>query len=115
MNVISSESFAQVLKATAFTDRYEKLYPDISKGIRGRRAQFYLLVNTSSYISNMFHHGLIESKDQKQLCEEIDDKIFFMKKNHTEVKVLESYEIVMIQQDLCAIFSDHELEEALKD
>jgi hypothetical protein len=38
MNVISTESFSNVLKAKAFTDRYEKLYPDVSKGIRGRRA-----------------------------------------------------------------------------
>jgi hypothetical protein len=63
----------------------------------------------------MFHHGLVEGKDHKQLIEEVDDKLFFMKKNHTEVKVLESFEMVKIQQELCSIFLDYEIEQCLKD
>ena len=96
MNIITTESLKCTLEIEKFTEKYERLYPDVAKTIRGRRAEFYLLINTSKFVGNMFHHGQIESKDLKQLQEEIDDKVYKMKRVHARGKVVSDHENVLI-------------------
>lgn len=96
INVITTESFRNRFLAEAYTKRYEALYPDVSRGIRARRAEYFLLTHTFHYIEQLLHQGQIEDKDHGQLSDEIDKKIYFLKRNDVEVKVLDSHELILI-------------------
>ena len=76
------ESFKNKLQAESYMHhRIEQVFPEVSKAIRRRRAEFYLLTHSFEYVEKLYHHGQIEDKDRAALVGEIDDKIFFLKKN----------------------------------
>ena len=72
-HIISKEVKENIKKAEKFVScEIEDLYPEISKAIQHRRAQFYLLVHSCQYVGGLLHKGQIEEKDANAITSEID-------------------------------------------
>lgn len=50
----------------------EEDFPEISKAIQHRRAQYYLLIHETHFIDDMLKKGQLEQKEANELKAEID-------------------------------------------
>lgn len=83
---IMGESRTQVKEAEGYMEKHiEQMFPEISKAIQNRRAEYYLLVHEYHEVDKMLKHGQIEDKDAGELKSEIDSKIFFLTMNQPEI------------------------------
>ena len=64
MQVADSENY--------MSKHIEDMFPEISKAIQHRRAEYYLLVHEYHEVDKMLKHGQIEDKDAGELKSEID-------------------------------------------
>lgn len=80
-----------------------------------RRAQYYLLRHEKAYVNKMLHHGQIEDKDAKTICGEIDDKIFKLQMQPTEIKLLDFRDRICQLTELSEIFTKEEIEACIGD
>ena len=67
------ESQKQVTDSENYMSKHiEDMFPEISKAIQHRRAEYYLLVHEYHEVDKMLKHGQIEDKDAGELKSEID-------------------------------------------
>ena len=89
----------------------EVVFPEISKSIQHRRAEYYILTKKSHYVQKMQHHGQIEENDAKNLLEEIDSKIFDLHHQPIEIELVGNKEKIAHQSELAEIFTKEELDD----
>ena len=109
MNLITTEAFKNKLQAQNFLKYLDAKYPDEAKLISQRRAAYAILTSSSRFVDHLYHIGQIESKDQKQLMESIDNKIYQMKISSPDLMIQSFHEKIMFQKDLLAIFTPEEI------
>lgn len=56
----------------------EEMFPEITKAIQHRRAQYFLLIHEYHYVEKLLKKGQIEIKEAETLKNEIDSKIFYL-------------------------------------
>ena len=67
----------------------EDMFPEITKSIQHRRAQYYLLVHEYHFVESLLKKGQIEQKEADTLIGEIDSKIFYLQTHTPEITLLD--------------------------
>lgn len=87
----------------------ENAFPEISKAIQHRRAEYFILTKESHYVNKMVHHGQIEQNDANNLLGEIDNKIYEIYSQDIEFKLLDPLERIVHLSELADVFTHEEL------
>lgn len=102
---ILNESIDQVQKAEEYmATKIEEMFPEITKAIQHRRAQYYLLVHEYHEIEKMLKHGQIEDKHADELISEIDKKIYFLTLHLPEIELVGQNQRIIYMSELAEIF-----------
>lgn len=96
-----------VAKALRFmVDQIEDTYPEITKAIQQRRAEYYLLSHQYSFIQTMLKKGQIEEKQCQRITSEIDEKIFQLQTRNPEIHWRNQKDLIKIESEFEKIFSE---------
>ena len=67
----------------------EDMFPEITKAIQHRRAQYYLLTHEYHFIDEMVKKGQIEDTEANTLRGEIDKKIYYLQMHQPEIELVD--------------------------
>ena len=83
---IKGESIPNMQSAENYMHRHiEEMFPEITKAIQHRKAQYYLLIHEYHFVERMHRKGQIEIKEAQTLKNEIDSKIFYLQTHPPEI------------------------------
>jgi len=94
-------------------EKCEDIFPDITKSIQHRRAQYYLLLHEYHFVEHMHKEGTIESKDAEVLKSAIDKKIYNLNRHPPSIEVLKWKERLIKYSELTDIFEHNDLHKGL--
>lgn len=111
---ILNESQKELSSAEAFMQYHiEEMFPEIAKAIQHRRAQYYLLIHEYHFVEDMLKKGQIEEKEAKELKDEIDKKIYYLKMHDPEIELLDHNQRIQFYSELSEIFDRNDLHTAI--
>lgn len=85
---IKSESLPNMQSAENYMHRHiEETFPEITKAIQHRKAQYYLLIHEYHFVEKMLKKGQIEAKEAATLKNEIDSKIFYLQTHPPKIEL----------------------------
>jgi hypothetical protein len=113
-NQIKNESMPNMLAAENYMHKnIVETFPEITKAIQHRKAEYYLLIHELHFIDDMLKKGQIEAKEAQTLKDEIDSKIFYLVSHSPEIKIEDHKSRLTYASDISDIFDSHELKIAL--
>jgi hypothetical protein len=112
---ILTESQKQVMESESYMGTHiEDMFPEISKAIQHRRAQYYLLVHEYHAVDKMLKHGQIEDKEANELKQEIDKKIYYLTMHQPEIQLVGQNQRIIYYSELSEIFDREQLQQAVE-
>ena len=110
---IKDEATPNLLAAESYMHhQIEETFPEITKAIQHRKAQYFLLIHEYHMIEDLLKKGQIDNKDAQTLKDEIDDKIFDLSTSTPTIKLEDQKTRFTFASDLSEVFEPEELKTA---
>lgn len=90
------------------------MFPEITKAIQQRRAQYYLLISEYKFVEKLLTHGQIEQKEADNLMGYIDKKIFKLTQSAPKIKLMDQKTRILSIAELNSIFDEEDLKVAFE-
>lgn len=90
------------------------MFPEITKAIQQRRAQYYLLISEYKFVEKMLKHGQIEQKEADTLMNFIDQKVFKLTQSSPKIQLMDQKNRILKITELLSIFDEEDLKVAFE-
>lgn len=87
---INEESIENTKQADIYLQtQVEDMFPEITKAIQQRRAQYYLLIHEYKYVEKMLKHGQIEQREADTFNDQINKKLFYLNTHAPKIELMD--------------------------